>query len=52
MLFEASPPKQLKDEVVVNAPDPKQFPDAYVISFCFLTSSNLFIVEYKMNVQA
>jgi hypothetical protein len=29
MLFEANPPQQLKDDVVVTAPDPKAFPDAY-----------------------
>eukprot|EP00040_Diaphanoeca_grandis_P030633 m.181503 g.181503 ORF g.181503 m.181503 type:complete len:1254 (+) comp32069_c2_seq1:380-4141(+) len=28
-LFEANPPKQIKDHVEVNAPDPSQFPDAY-----------------------
>ena len=29
MMFEANPPKQIKDEVKVTPPDPKQYPDAY-----------------------
>lgn len=29
MMFEANPPASIKDEVVINMPDPKQFPDAY-----------------------
>ena len=28
-LFEANPPPTIKDSVVINAPDPKDFPDAY-----------------------
>jgi len=29
MMFEANQPKQIKDEVKITLPDPKQFPDAY-----------------------
>merc|ERR1719272_1034124 len=28
-LFEANPPRQIKDEVIVNKPSPDQYPDAY-----------------------
>jgi len=40
MMFEANPPVSIKDEVVVNNPDPKQFPDAY-------TDKGVLKPEYK-----